>query len=128
MDSKKNKTDWLNTKWRPMMAWMYMVVCIMDFVIFPVLWSAIQVSYSGQIQAQWNPITLQGAGLFHMAMGAVLGVTAWGRSREKMMGGPSMYDQRTPYDSTGYDENRYPPVTPQPAPRVGVPKVYPRGE
>jgi preprotein translocase subunit SecY len=28
--------------------------------------------------------TLQGAGLYHMAMGAVVGVTAWQRSREKL--------------------------------------------
>jgi hypothetical protein len=33
---------------------------------------------------QWNPLTLQGAGLFHMAMGAVLGITAYGRSKEKI--------------------------------------------
>jgi hypothetical protein len=29
-------------------------------------------------------LTLQGAGLFHMAMGAVLGITAYGRSKEKI--------------------------------------------
>jgi hypothetical protein len=32
------------------------------------------------------PITLQGGGLFHVAMGAVLGVTAYGRTQEKLNG------------------------------------------
>ena len=52
------------------MGWMYMVVCIMDFIVFPVLWNLLQHT-SGQDITQWKPLTLEGAGLFHMAMGAV---------------------------------------------------------
>lgn len=84
--AKIKTEDWMNSKWRPMMGWMYMLVCISDFVIFPVLWSIVQVIAGGEVKSQWNPITLQGAGLFHMAMGAVLGLTAWGRTQEKMTG------------------------------------------
>jgi hypothetical protein len=29
-------------------------------------------------------LTLQGAGLFHMAMGAILGIAVYGRTQEKM--------------------------------------------
>jgi hypothetical protein len=36
--------------------------------------------------AQWQPLTLQGAGLFHIAMGAVLGIAAMGRTQEKIAG------------------------------------------
>lgn len=84
--SEKQKEDWMNTKWRPAMGWMYMLVCITDFVIFPVLWSIIQVHGGGEVKAQWQPITLQGAGLFHIAMGAILGIAAYGRTQEKMAG------------------------------------------
>lgn len=84
--SEKKKEDWMNSKWRPMMGWMYMLVCTADFVIFPVLWSLVQALHGGQVTSQWNPITLQGAGLFHMAMGAVLGVAAFGRTQEKLNG------------------------------------------
>ena len=35
---------------------------------------------------QWSPLTLQGAGLFHIAMGGVLGLAAYGRTQEKMAG------------------------------------------
>ncbi len=84
-ESEKKKEDWMNCKWRPMMGWMYMVVCTMDMVIFPVLWSLLQTTTGTQI-TQWNPLTLQGAGLFHIAMGAVLGIAAFGRTQEKLNG------------------------------------------
>ena len=84
--SEQKKEDWMNTKWRPAMGWMYMLVCITDFVIFPILWSIIQVHGGGEVKMQWQPITLQGAGLFHIAMGAILGIAAYGRTQEKMAG------------------------------------------
>jgi hypothetical protein len=85
-ESEKKKEDWMNNKWRPMMGWMYMVVCMADFVIFPILWSIIQVHGGGEVKMQWQPITLQGAGLFHIAMGAILGIAAYGRTQEKLGG------------------------------------------
>ena len=85
-ESAKKNEDWMNTKWRPAMGWMYMLVCITDFVVFPILWSLVQVIGDGKVESQWVPITLQGAGLFHIAMGAILGIAAYGRTQEKMAG------------------------------------------
>ena len=85
-ESEKKKEDWMNSKWRPMMGWSYMLTCIADFVIFPVLWSVLQAISKGQVNVQWQPITLQGAGLYHIAMGAVLGIAAYGRTQEKLGG------------------------------------------
>ena len=88
-DSEKAKEDWMNKKWRPAMGWMYMMVCVFDFVLFPILWAIVQfweTQAANDAFRQWNPLTLQGAGLFHMAMGAVLGLAAWGRTQEKMNG------------------------------------------
>ena len=77
--------DWLSAKWRPMMGWMYMTVCIFDFIIFPIMWTAIQAyDTQGVVGTEWEPLTLKGGGLFHMAMGAVLGVAAWSRGQEKI--------------------------------------------
>jgi hypothetical protein len=84
--SEQKKEDWMNSKWRPMMGWMYMLVCTMDFVGFPVLWSLLQAMSKGAVNVQWQPLTLQGAGLFHIAMGAVLGLAAYGRTQEKLGG------------------------------------------
>lgn len=84
-DSEKKKEDWMNSKWRPMMGWLYMATCTFDFVIFPILWSMLQGVKGIQI-TQWQPLTLQGAGLYHIAMGAVLGLAAFGRTQEKLAG------------------------------------------
>jgi len=84
--SEQKKEDWMNSKWRPMMGWMYMGVCIFDFVLAPVLWSLTQALYHGGVNVQWQPLTLQGAGLFHISMGAVLGLAAYGRTQEKLAG------------------------------------------
>jgi hypothetical protein len=85
-ESEKKKEDWMNSKWRPMMGWSYMLTCIADFVVFPVLWSLLQAMDKGTVTIQWQPITLQGAGLYHIAMGAVLGIAAFGRTQEKLGG------------------------------------------
>ena len=82
----KESEDWINKKWRPAMGWMYMTVCITDFVIFPILWSILQAIGAGQVTSQWQPVTLMGAGLFHISMGAVLGIAAYGRTKEKIEG------------------------------------------
>jgi hypothetical protein len=79
-------SDFINKRWRPLMAVIYMVTCTTDFVIFPVLWSMMQAMYHGTVTSQWQPLTLQGAGLYHIAMGAVLGLAAYGRSQEKIAG------------------------------------------
>jgi hypothetical protein len=85
-DSEKKKEDWMNSKWRPMMGWLYMAVCAFDFVIFPILWSLLHAIMHTTTITQWQPLTLQGAGLFHIAMGAVLGIAALGRTQEKLQG------------------------------------------
>lgn len=82
----KESSDWINKKWRPAMGWLYMLTCFFDFVIFPVLWSVLQAMSKGQVTSQWQPLTLQGAGLYHIAMGAVLGIAAYGRTKEKIEG------------------------------------------
>ena len=84
--AEKKKEDWMNSKWRPTMGWMYMSICMFDFMLAPILWTMIQALFHGGITSQWQPLTLQGAGLFHLAMGAVLGISAHGRTQEKLNG------------------------------------------
>jgi hypothetical protein len=85
-DSEKKKEDWMNSKWRPACGWMYIVVCLFDFMLAPILWSITQAVFHGGVNIQWQPLTLQGAGLFHVAMGAIIGVSAYGRTQEKLNG------------------------------------------
>jgi hypothetical protein len=86
---KKKDEDWMTKKWRPLMAMMYMTCCLADFFLFPVMFTVVQfweTQAANDAFRQWVPITLQGGGLFHVAMGAVLGVSAYGRTQEKVAG------------------------------------------
>lgn len=91
-ENTKAQPDWHSRRqaepkisrwWRPAMGWMYMAVCIFDFIIFPALWS-IHLGWLKQPVTQWVPLTLQATGFFHVAMGAVLGIAAWNRTIEKL--------------------------------------------
>ena len=116
---EKKDEDWMQKKWRPAMGWMYMLVCTLDMAVFPVLWSILQMFQHTTI-TQWQPLTLQGAGLFHLAMGAVLGIAAFGRTQEKIAGAavnPTPAASGTPLPAAA-------PVTafaPPPAPAVDTP-------
>ena len=88
-EKKKPDEDWMTKKWRPMMAMMYMTCCLFDFALFPIMFTIVQfweTAIANDAFRQWVPITLQGGGLFHVAMGAVLGVSAYGRTQEKVAG------------------------------------------
>lgn len=76
--------DWMTTKWRPMMAIVYMIINLADFLVFPIVWSLLQIKGQGAVAQQWAPLTLSNGGLFHMAFGAVLGVAAFTRGQEKI--------------------------------------------
>lgn len=75
---------WFKTQWRPAMAWQYFTVCICDFILFPIGHAGFLAAW-GVRYTEWHPLTLQGGGLYHIAMGAVVGVTAWTRTQEKKM-------------------------------------------
>jgi len=77
-------SDWITTKWRPMMAVTYMIINIFDFIIGPIFYSLVQVYANAPTIEMWDPLTLGGGGLFHVAMGAVLGVAAFTRGQEKV--------------------------------------------
>ena len=114
----KKEEDWMTKKWRPMMAIMYMTCCICDFALFPILFTIVQfweIQAANDAFRQWVPITLQGGGLFHVAMGAVLGVSAYGRTQEKLGAATNA--------STSVDTPVLSSATPTPAPAPAVAKV-----
>jgi len=106
---KTNKSEWMRRYWRPTMAIVYMLVILFDFIFAPVLWSVIQTIGMGIVSQQWVPLTLGSGGLFHIAMGAVLGVSAYTRGQEKLEKIRNRYDEgdvsedETLKDNTYYD-------------------------
>lgn len=119
----KAQEDWITKKWRPMMAVMYMCVCICDFILFPIMWTIVQfweTQAANDAFRQWQSMTLQGGGLFHMAMGAVLGISAWSRGQEKIAGVASApTTPQPPVTTPGFNGTSAPEPVQQPAVQQG---------
>jgi len=98
--------------WRPALAWVYVFICLFDFALAPMMITtlhAVQTPVVMQMEflsdgftkdevieilktmppapelKQWEPLTLQGAGFFHIAMGGILGIGSYTRGREKQL-------------------------------------------
>jgi hypothetical protein len=84
----KKEEGWVKSMWRPAMGWLYMLICLMDFVVFPAIPMFLPVMLKGigitMQYAAWQSLTLSNGGLIHMAFGAILGVAAYGRTQEKV--------------------------------------------
>jgi hypothetical protein len=79
--------DWMTTKWRPMMAITYMIICLCDFVLFPILWTVVQfweTQAANDAFREWTSLTLQSGGFIHITFMAILGISAWTRGQEKI--------------------------------------------
>ena len=81
---EKQKEDWMTKKWRPMMAVTYMATIWFDFIVGPIIFNILQYWNPGQAITSWQALTLQGGGLYHISMGAILGIAAWTRGKEKV--------------------------------------------
>lgn len=82
-DKQSKFEKYFNTTWRPAMAWLYGFIILFDFVIGPSIWMCWQMVHGVTVLVQWTSLTLSNGGLFHIAMGAIVGVTAWTRGKEK---------------------------------------------
>jgi hypothetical protein len=84
----KEEEHWVKAYWRPAMGWLYMAICAMDFIVFPLISMFLPVFFkrdgitAGYVA--WQSLTLSNGGLIHLAFGAILGVSAWTRGQEKI--------------------------------------------
>lgn len=104
----ESSEPWYKKTWRPTMAFIYLLICLFDFVLAPT-YIEMQNSkdqlteqlakinefdkFSESIQQEivksltetreWKPLTLQGGGLIHLAFGALLTGAAITRGLEK---------------------------------------------
>lgn len=114
--------EWMQKYWRPCAAFMYITCCLADFAVFPIMFTVVQfweVEAANDAFRQWIPITLQGGGLFHVSMCAVLGVSAYGRTQEKLAGQATPAGLPSPA-ITGAS-NGGSTITQQPAPGFSAP-------
>jgi hypothetical protein len=60
-------------------------VCVLfDFVLAPTGYQIAQTIAGTTDFTQWAPLTLQGNAMFHISMLTIVGVTAYGRTQEKL--------------------------------------------
>jgi hypothetical protein len=83
-EAEQKTADWMTTKWRPLMAITYMATIWFDFIVGPIVFNILQFHNPGQAVTSWSALTLQGGGLYHISMGAILGIAAWTRGKEKV--------------------------------------------
>jgi len=85
---EKEEEHWVKAYWRPAMGWLYMAICFMDFVGFPLITMFLPVFFKGlgiqTTYTAWQSLTLSNGGLIHLAFGAILGVTSFMRGQEKL--------------------------------------------
>lgn len=102
IENMLTKESWIAKNWRPAAAVIYLVICLFDFILAPT-WMFLTRETTDQLvrtlvdshldpsvqailvtpRPAWTPLTLQGAGMFHIAFGGILGVSAWSRGSEK---------------------------------------------
>ena len=46
---------YFHSKWRPAMAWVYLIICLFDFLIGPVFWTIMQETANVKNFVQWKP-------------------------------------------------------------------------
>jgi hypothetical protein len=84
MATTTKEESWVKQYWRPLMAYQYFWVCLFDFFLAPVGTAILSAMFTGIPYVPWVPITLQQGGFYHLAMGAIIGVTSWTRGKEKI--------------------------------------------
>ena len=76
------KGTFMDKIWKPAFAVTYMLICLFDFIIGPVIYNVLQFLNPGQHLDMWQAVTLQGGGLFHMSAGAILGIAAFNKDKK----------------------------------------------
>jgi len=99
--TESDEEGWMKSYWRPAMAFVYMAICIFDFIIMPVYTERNNIKADRAVElvrtlpekdqvlalqvltkeSIWNPITLKENGFIHIAFGFILGIAAWTRGQ-----------------------------------------------
>lgn len=84
----QKEEHWVKSYWRPAAAWLYMLICFVDFVVFPALTMVLPALLHGMgmnvSYTPWTSLSLQNGGFIHLSFAAILGVAAWTRGNEKV--------------------------------------------
>jgi hypothetical protein len=134
---------WYVRLWRPLVAFIYLVICVFDFVAMPIIYEVyneklspntavvealkfkdaaaqVQVLQTLSNKRTWTPLTLGAGGLFHLAFGAIITGSAVTRGMEKTQRA-KMLGNFLNADDDDADQAPPPPPPSSPAPVVPPP-------
>ena len=82
----KREESFMSRHWRGLSGFAYVFICVWDFIVMPVIYLWVQQFETQAVNdayRQWQPLTLQGNGMFHLAFMAINGVSSWGKTQER---------------------------------------------
>jgi len=82
----KKQDDFFHSAWRPLCAYVYLAICIFDFILGPIIYNTLQFFNPGQTVEMWTAISLQGGGILHLSFGAIIGIHTHSKTRERIAG------------------------------------------
>lgn len=127
---RKEKIDekWYQRTWRPASAFIYLAICVFDFMVMPSISALRQREYNQEVFERmlevndpeirqiilnkvnftngWDPLTLRGSGLFHISFGAILTGAAISRTREKKYYLDNYEEEYYNYGNNGHGRGR----------------------
>lgn len=95
-----DETSWISKNWRACAAVAYLIICLFDFIIMPLIvffahdsFMAMTKEIAGlppevqrvaldRILGPWQPLTLGCNGIFHISFGSLISTMAWKHSSE----------------------------------------------
>ena len=82
-ESNIQEESWYTARWRPTAAYVYLAICLFDFLLAPIGMPFISL-LTHTTNVVWVPLTTTGGSIFHLSFGAIIGISAYGRTREKI--------------------------------------------
>lgn len=89
--AKLLEPTWM-TIWKEVVAYAFTAIILFDFIVGPIATMFVDAYFKTTLPA-WQPLTLQGGGMFYVAIAAILGTAAYGsmvKSRELIKNLPDL--------------------------------------
>jgi hypothetical protein len=79
-----NKDDFFQSALRPLLGYCYIVICLFDFVLGPILFNVLEFLNTNNAISAYTSVTLQNGGILHLSFGSIIGISSHGRTKEKI--------------------------------------------
>lgn len=108
-DVYDDEKGFFRSAWRPLIAYSYVAINLFDFIIAPIS-RMVYATVNNIDLLPWESLTTSNGGVFHLAMGGILGAAAWTRGHENIERVRRRRPVHTPYEGdVPAEDNPTPP-------------------